>query len=364
MHVVHLETGRHLYGGAQQVLYLLSGLVEAGVQSTLVCPPDSAICAAAKYRGISVQAMPMAGDLDAGFARRLKLWLEIQQPDLLHVHSRRGADLWGGLAARQAGVPAILSRRVDNPEFPVIGRVKYRLYERVIAISAEIRAQLHVGGVPNSKVRLVHSAVDAAACRPVWSDAQLHAAFGLQPDDLTVVCAAQLIARKGQTVLLDAWPAVLEGCPHARLLLFGQGPDESALKEQVSRLGLDEQVLFAGFRPDLLSFFGLADLLVHPALREGLGICLLEAQAAGVPVIASRTGGIPEAVVDGVSGLLVRPEDPAELAAAIVGTLLNPELRARLGADGRDNVAANFSLPAMVSGNLDVYQELIGVAAA
>jgi len=359
MHIAHLENGRHLYGGAQQVLYLLEGLANAGVQSTLVCPPDSAICAAAVNLDCKIVAIPTAGDLDVGFGQRLAGWLKDCQPDLLHVHSRRGADIWGGVAARQAGTPAVLSRRVDNPDFPVIGKVKYRLYERVIAISEEIRSQLHVDGVPNSKLRLVHSAVDAESCQPTWSREQFLAEFGLQDDELSVICVGQLIPRKGQAVLLDAWSSVLESCPRARLILFGKGVSEPELRAQVERQGQGATVNFAGFRNDLRAFLGHADLLVHPALREGLGICLLEAQAAAVPIVASRAGGIPEAVADGVSGLLVQPEDPAAVAAAVVGLLSNAEQRIAFGQGGREHVAKHFSRQAMVSGNLAVYRELL-----
>jgi glycosyltransferase involved in cell wall biosynthesis len=359
MHIAHLETGRHLYGGARQVLYLLEGLGQEGVQSTLICPPESAIAEAASKLGLTVETMPMSGDLDAVFGQRLARWLKDHQPDLLHVHSRRGADMWGGVAARQAGTPAVLSRRVDNPDFPIIGKVKYRLYERVIAISAEIRSQLHVGGVPNSKLRLVHSAVAADLCQPTWSREKFHAEFGLQDDELAVICVGQLIPRKGQAVLLDAWPSVLEGCPRARLIVFGQGASESDLRAQVERQGLGATVNFAGFRNDLRAFLGHADLLVHPALREGLGICLLEAQAAAVPIVASRAGGIPEAVADGISGLLVQPEDPAAIAAAVVGLLADAEQRAVFGQGGREHVAKHFSQQAMVSGNLAVYRELL-----
>jgi glycosyltransferase involved in cell wall biosynthesis len=359
MHIVHLETGRHIYGGARQVLYLLNGLAAQGVQTTLVCPPDSAIFMAADASRIHIQPMPMAGDLDAGFSHRLAKWLSDQQPDLLHVHSRRGADIWGGVAARQAGVPAVLTRRVDNPDFPVLGKIKYKLYQNVIAISAAIRAQLHAGGVPNSKLRLVHSAVDAAGCQPSWTRQQFQEAFGLQEDELAVVCVAQFIPRKGHKTLLKAWPAVLEGCPRARLILFGQGAEEQALRAQAAQLGLTDKVVFAGFRADLRKFLGHADLLVHPALREGLGICLLEAQAAGVPVVASRAGGMPEAVAHGHSGMLIEPEDPAAIAASVVGLLLDPDERARLGQGGRTHIAEHFSPEAMVSGNLKVYEELL-----
>jgi glycosyltransferase involved in cell wall biosynthesis len=118
-------------------------------------------------------------------------------------------------------------------------------------------------------------------------------------------------------------------------------------------------VRFAGFRADLRQFLGRADVLVHPALKEGLGICLLEAQAAGVPIVAARAGGIPEAVAEGDSALLVPPQDPAALASAL-GQLLGDEAqRTRMGAAGVSYVSEKFSPPAMVSGNLAVYQELL-----
>ncbi len=361
MHIVHLETGRHLYGGAQQVLYLLEGLAHAGVRSTLVCPPDSAICTATGVAGVTVQPMPMAGDLDAVFGRRFARWLKGAHAQLLHVHSRRGADTWGGLAALYAGVPAVLSRRVDSADPPLIGTLKYRPYARIICISAEIRRQLQSAGVPADKLRLVHSTVNVEALQPRWSRADFCAAFGLPADALAVVCIAQLLARKGHAHLLDAWPSVVAACPRARLILFGQGPEEARLRQQVAQLGLQESVVFAGFRQDLPHFLGCADLLVHPALREGLGVCLLEAQAAGVPIVATQVGGIPEAVADGVSGLLVPPANAIALATAVVTLLQDADQRAALGSAGREHVAREFSLAGMVAGNLQVYRELVRV---
>jgi glycosyltransferase involved in cell wall biosynthesis len=359
MHIVHLETGRHLYGGAQQVLYLLEGLAREGVRSTLVCPPDSAICTAAGAAGVSVQTMPMAGDLDALFGRRFAGWLNTAHAQLLHVHSRRGADTWGGLAARVAGVPAVLSRRVDSADPPLIGTLKYQPYARIICISAQIQRQLQATGVPADKLRIVYSAINAEAFQPRWSRADFCVAFGLPADALAVVCVAQLIARKGHAFLLDAWAAIVAACPRARLVLFGQGPEEVNLRQQVAQLRLQESVVFAGFRQDLPYFLGCADLLVHPALREGLGVCLLEAQAAGLPVVASQVGGIPEAVAAGVSGLLVPPANAVALATSMITLLQDAPRRAALGAAGRAHVAREFSHAAMVSGNLQVYREIL-----
>lgn len=358
-HIVHLETGRHLYGGAQQVLLLLDGLRGAGLDVTLVCPPDSAISTAAGGQGVRVCTLPMAGELDALFGLRFARWLAHEQADLVHVHSRRGADLWGGMGARQAGVPAVLSRRVDNAEVPLLGRAKYRCYERVIGISQAIVQQLRATGVPLTKLRCVPSAVDPVSVQPVWSRAQFRAAFGLDDTALAVITVAQLIPRKGHAVLLRAWPAVLRAVPQARLLLFGQGPLQAALERQVAALGVQDSVHFAGLRADLHHFLAHADVLVHPALQEGLGVCLLEAQAAGVPVVASRAGGIAEAVAPGTP--LCVPDDPAALAAMLIPVLQDAGLRSQLAAAGRAHVAAKFSPAAMVSGNLDVYRELSGM---
>lgn len=359
-HIVHLEAGRHLYGGARQVMLLTKGLAERGHRSTLVCPPDSEMSTAVPA-GVEVHTMNMAGDLDAAFAYRFGKWLERERPDMVHVHSRRGADMWGGMGARWAKVPAIISRRVDNPEPALMGPMKYRRYERVIGISNGVLEQLRTTGVPEHKLRLVHSAVEAEACQPSWRKAQFRAAFNLHDADLVVVCAAQFIPRKGHEVLLRAWGDVVAACPAARLLLFGRGAEEQALRERVKQSVFGATVQFAGFRHDLREFLGHADVLVHPALREGLGIALLEAQAAGVPVVAARSGGIPEAVADGQSGVLVAPEAPDELARALTRVLRDAELRSRLGAGGRVHVQDRFSVDAMVAGNLAVYDEVLDV---
>ncbi|MEJ2140198.1 MAG: glycosyltransferase family 4 protein [Gammaproteobacteria bacterium] len=359
MHLVHLETGRNLYGGPQQVLYLLNGLAQRGIGSTLICPPGSAIGTAAGSAGVTVETLPMAGDLDGGFGLRFGRWLADREPDLLHVHSRRGADIWGGLAAKRAGIPAVVSRRVDSPEIPLLGAIKYGMYERVIAISTAIAGQLTEAGVGAEKLRVVHSAIGVAPDQPRWSKDQFQDAFALEPDALAVVCVAQLIARKGHAVLLDAWPEIRRQCPQARLILFGKGKEEAGLRARVESLGCSASVSFAGFRADLHDFLPHADLLVHPALREGLGICLLEAQALGVPVVASRVGGIPEAVADGIAGLLVPPRDPGALAASVAALLGDAERRASFAAAGRRYVAENYSVDSMVSGNLAVYEELL-----
>jgi glycosyltransferase involved in cell wall biosynthesis len=359
MKIVHVETGMHLYGGAQQVAYLLDGLSQQGIDNVLVCPPGAAIGQHFRDSAVKVIETPCRGDLDFGFIGRLRHVLTQEQPDLVHLHSRRGADVLGGIAARLAGVPAILSRRVDNPESRFVAALKYRLYARVICISQGIADVLLSEGVPTEKVVVVRSAVDAAP----WTSPEPREVFCREfdvPADAPIIgVVAQLIERKGHHFLFEAL-AGLKDRQAFSLVVFGQGPRREALEQEVQRLGLQDRVRFAGFRKDLQRWLGCLDLLVHPALMEGLGVSLLQASAAGVPIIASRAGGMPEAVAEGVSGLLVPAGDVPSLQSAISRLQADPALRQRLGNDGRSRILREFSPHVMVEKNLRVYIESDG----
>ena len=360
MKVVHVEAGRHLYGGALQVLYLLEGLRERPSRNVLVCPAGSGIALAAQGIADVVYGLPMHGELDVSFVARFLQVLRLERPDLVHLHSRRGADLWGAIAARLARVPVVLSRRVDNPERLWLARLKYRLYDHVVTISEGIRRVLIAEGVAPDRVTCVHSAVNTVVYRPGCDDAWLRAEFGVPPGAPVVGMVAQFIDRKGHDVLLDAVPQVLARHPDARFLLLGQGPLKPATEERALRRGLAQRVLFPGFRTDLPRILPCLTLLVHPALLEGLGVALLQAAACGVPIVASAVGGIPEAVLDRTNGALVPPGDARSLAREVMRLLGDPEHLRSLGANGRRLVLERFSTGAMVAGNLAVYRSVLG----
>lgn len=355
MRVLHIESGRHLYGGALQVRLLLEALEEG--THILACARDGSLGQAAEGVASKVYRLPIGGELDLAWIARLYRIIRRERIDLIHLHSRRGADTLGGVAGRLAGLPVVLSRRVDNRERAV--GLKYRLYDRVITISDGIRRVLLAQGVPASKLMLVHSAVDTRRYRPGGDRAWLEREFGLAAGERTVGMVAQFIERKGHRVLLEAVPTILARHPNTRFLLFGQGPLSAAIDAELQTRGLANRVQRVGFRGDLEQILPALDLVVHPAYREGLGVSLLQAAACAIPIVASRAGGIPEVVQHGHNGLLVEPGDAADLAIACNTVLGDPKRASAMGRAGVALVLREYSTAAMAAGNLRVYHELL-----
>ena len=356
--ILHIETGRHLYGGAQQVLYLLEGLQQdATLENHLLCVADSAIAAAAQPFCQQLHILPMRGDWDLRFYPRLKALLCTLRPDLVHVHSRRGADWWGGLAARALGIPAVLSRRVDHPE-TALSRYKYRFYARTITISRAIYQILQDAGVAPQRLVCVPSAVDTTRYQQPCERDWFLREFNLPETALCLGVIAQLIERKGHRHLLAALPEILRTHPDAYALFFGQGPLAHTLQAQATAQGLNQRIIFAGFRQDLQKILPCLDLVVHPADKEGLGVALLQAASAGRAIVATEAGGLPE-VVGADNGLLIPPANPHALAHAVNTLLADPPRRTAMGQRGRQHVSEHFSITAMVAGNRAVYQEIL-----
>jgi len=330
MKIVHVETGRHLYGGAQQVLWLLEGLTARDVEGLLVCPPGSGLDKMARERGVRVINLPCSGDLDLKFAWKLRQLLIAEKPDVVHCHSRRGADFLGGQAARMAGIPAIISRRVDNPEASFFAKLRYRPFQRIIAISENVALSLHDSGLNPDRVTIIRSAVNVDDINLTPDCEAFREAFDIDPGDFAIAMVAQLIPRK-----------------------------EADLRALAAQLNLGGTVQFAGFREDLDSYLGCFDLLVHPATQEGLGVAMLKAAAAAVPVVAFDVAGAREAVIHGQTGVLVEPGDVRTLQKAIALMIEEPDMCQELGEAGRQRMQDEFSVGTMVESHIEMYESLL-----
>ena len=359
MKILHVETGRHLYGGPQQVVYLGSALIDRGHDCTLVCPPDSGVDSAARSAAIPVRNLFCAGDLDLPFAYRLTQYLQSSKPDLVHCHSRRGADMLGGMAASFADVPAVVSRRVDNTEMRLMAALRYRPFRKIIAISEAIAEVLREHDVDDARIEVIRSAVDTGQYATPVDCAEFRAEFGIPDGAIVIAAAGQLIPRKGHRYLLQAIAGLKHNHPECRLIIFGAGYLNNQLRAQAASLGLGDIVQFAGFRDDLDRHMPCFDIFAHPALAEGLGVATLKAAAAGVPVVGFNAGGLPEAVVDGETGVLVAPENVAALQDAIATLIDNGDLRQQMGAAGRERMQKEFSIDTMADKHVALYESVL-----
>ena len=337
MNVVHVETGRNMYGGAQQALYLCRGLL--GRQGS---PPSHGVRAwtaavdslSAVRHGIpGTQYRPAAviSTWDIAFQTEI-LSASDNRPDIVHCHSRRGADFLGGRAASMASIPAVLSRRVDSRESAFVAARRYAPFRKVIAISANVEQKLRESGLDGGRITIIRSAVDVDALAQPCKRQHFLKEFNLRDGHVVAVIVAQLIGRKGHRFVLQAMPELCRAHPNFRLILFGKGPLEPDLRAQAAQLGIADHVQFPGFRDDMDRLLGCADMLIHPAIREGLGVVMLKAAAAGVPVVAFDVAGAREAVVDNRTGLLAKNADVSSLLQLMTQLVENPQQRKKLGA--------------------------------
>lgn len=355
--ILHIESGRKLYGGARQAGYLINGLVAAGVDNVLVCEPGHPL--AGCVSNTPVVDFRSAGDLDLLFARRLRHIIRDVSPDIVQVHSRRGADRYAGRAARSLAVPAVLTRRVESREPALHLRRMSRRYAAVVAISSVVEQQLAAAGIESQQVHRIPSAVDTALFRPnPDARARLLGHFGLADDAVVVGVASQLIRRKGIGNLLASLPAVVAACPDLQLLVFGQGPERGALERQLRTLKLQSQVRLCGFTNDWPDVLPGLDLLLHPARREGLGSVILEAMAAGVPVVAQAAGGIVDVIQDGHNGWLVPDATPAAWRQVLVPVLANREEREQRARAARREIEGNYTIDTMTARYLRLYNDV------
>ncbi len=355
MRTLHVATARTWRGGEQQVLYLLQGLTLRGWNPVLATPGKSPLARRATEAGVRVVPIASHGDADPMAAFRLRR-LAREGFDLLHLHTGHAHAL--GLLAT-AGLrprPAIVvSRRVDFIPRGPLRRLKYGPgVDRFIAVSDGVARILRAAGVPADRVTTVHSGIDPARMAVPRDPAGLRRELAIPMDAKLVGFIGALVSHKAPQDFLEA---LARSAAPVHGVLAGAGDLESLLRERAARPDLSGRVHFLGHREDVARLVRSIDVFCLSSRLEGLGTSVLDAMAAGTPVVASAGGGIPEMVEDGVSGLLVRPAAPEALADAIRRVLEEPGLAGRLVEGGLARVR-RFTADRMVEGTIAVYEAI------
>jgi L-malate glycosyltransferase len=363
MFSLHVDTARTWRGGQNQVLLTVNGLRSIGERAALVAHPDGELRRRAA-EGLDLIPIAPRTEMDLTAAWRFSRVIKRLAPDVIHAHDPHGVAMaslalsLGSSTAHGREPRLVASRRVDfHFKGNSFSRWKYRQVDAFIAASEAIRQMLVADGVPAERTVTVHEGIDVdhvVAAPPV----NVHEAFWLPHQAPVVGNVAALVPHKGQRYLVDAAHLVVQDVPDARFIILGEGELREHLEKQVHEHHLEKHVLLPGFRTDVLGCIKGFDLFVMSSVTEGLGTSLLDAMACGRPIVATRAGGIPEIVEDGVNGALVPPRDAASLAAAIVRALKDEGWRRRMGEAGLARVRERFTVDRMVSETAAVYRRL------
>jgi glycosyltransferase involved in cell wall biosynthesis len=376
LHLLHIDTGRAWRGGQAQVLTLCRGLREKGVRQTLVAPPHSPLAERAAAADIEVVPLKMRGDWDLFAPRRLRRVIAERGVRLVHAHDahahalarratapRNARSLKGtrrGPAPR-SNVGLVVSRRVD---FEISrGRCSCRKYldPRVwyFAISNGVRDVLARGGVAADRVIVVHSGVDPGRFSFRVPREKVRAEFHIAADAPIIGTIGSLVDHKDHRCFIDAALVVLARYPAARFIIVGEGELRRALERRIAQDGLEKAVLLAGYRDDVETFLSGFDIYVLSSHLEGLCTSLIDAMLFRLPIAATRTGGVPDLIRDGETGLLAPPKDPLALARAIERLLSDSALARRLGEAARAHALDDFTAEALVRNTLAGYEKVL-----
>ena len=294
--------------------------------------------------------------------RRLRKLLSEVRPALVHVN-----DLWW--------VPHTVRAVAGLPyRLPIIAHVRQEIQPRkvsqyaldqvdfVVAVSRQVEQEVLVGGVSPHRVRTYYSGVDCLSMVDSPGSHDIRARHGIPREALLLGTVANLLPLKGYEVMLDALPAILAVVPTVHYFIVGGGGVEycARLKAIAAERGIAERVHFSGFQESVGSYLSALDLYVHPSLREAFGLAVVEAMVMGKAVVGTTTGGLPEVVAQGETGLLVPPGDAESLAAAVVSLLVDKGLRTQMGRNGKVRAQKQFSLAVFVRQMEQLYKDILG----
>ena len=318
--------------------------------------------------GVPVTIIPAGPDVNPAVVARLVREIRAVRPDLVHTHLIHG-DTHGQAAARLCSVAGVSSFHgchpfYDRQPFRGVTRLAGRSARRTIAISEHLgRYLVDRGLTPSDRVRVIHYGMDVSGWRyPDGDRARERARLELGPGDVVVGVSSRLIPEKGHADLIDAMARATRADPRLRLLVAGDGVLRPDLERRAASVLPPASYRFLGFVDDIRSFMNACDVFAFPTtpdFGEGFGLAALEASAAGLPIVGTSVGPIPEVVADGESGRLVPPRAPAALGQAILELAGDEALRRRLGEGAARRARETFGLDRMVERTVGVYEEAV-----
>ncbi|MBN1879779.1 glycosyltransferase family 4 protein [bacterium] len=362
--VIHVDTERTWRGGEGQVLKLACGLKQHEIRSVIAAPSKSALMDRAKEAGLDCLTLRSTGELSIRQIKDVLRGTLRFNADLIHVHTSHG--LVSSAIVRYLvshPVKIIYSRRTDfhlRTGFLNLSRNKYRWgADRILSVSNGIKHVLVSDGIPEYMITTVYSGIDLSSFDPSDDGSSLRSELNIPLDSIVVGMVAALVPHKDPFTFLRAAEILERDNTQIVFILIGAGSMWGDLQAALNESPARNRFLMPGFRNDVSRFLAIMDVFCMSSREEGLCTSILDAMAMSKPVVATRAGGIPEAVEDNVTGLLVPVENPAAFASAISTLVNDPGKRISMGAAGRARVQDLFDVRDTVAKTAAVYRELL-----
>jgi glycosyltransferase involved in cell wall biosynthesis len=365
MKVLHLISSGGQYGAENMLLDLATSARKYGCTSIIGVFQNShrlntEILKSAQKRGLTAIGIPCSGQIDRRAVRRIRDYIHEQGIELIHSHGYK-SNLYGYWAARAMGVPTVATchgwpgKSLRLRLYYLVDRFVLRRFQHVAVVSDVMAGTLRLAGVPPLKISEIANGIDLSR----FSGAKTERQQGKSRSGVRIGVVGRLAPEKGLAIFLKATSAVLLEHPETEFVLFGEGPERRNIESLSRTLGISDKITLAGVRRDMPAVYGSFDIFVLPSLSEGMPLVLLEAMAAGKPVIASRVGAIPSVISPGENGLLVEPGDVRSLGDAMLRYLREPLFTSKMGINAMEYARKYFCADTMALRYVETYQKVL-----
>jgi len=361
--IVHLVTSLEVGGAQHNMLLGLPNLDPSRYKHILISIMDRMqMKQQFQQAGIEVHTLGLRRKTDITSAWRLRSLLKSIRPDILHTYLIHG-NVLGRIVGRLVGVPTIIGSELTIGQAGRIGRLVTKLTNPLtdaVEVNSETGGKAVASdlGVPESKIEVVLPGLDLDAFGSTDQRSQTRNEIGVEDCEHLVLYVGRLRTVKGVEYGIRAFAKALEQYPNMKLALAGEGDQQTELESLSTKLGIENNVKFLGARTDLPIVLSACDSVIMPSLAEGFPRVAIEAMASSKPVIATRVGGTPEAIIHNLSGILVPSKNVEAMANAIVNVANNPELASKLGSTARVRTEQHYSASNYLTRLDDMYTRL------
>ena len=353
---------RLIFGGAERYVNIISNSLAEEGHNVFVISTGGVTTSHLNKKVVhkKIDSIPGTSRLDLiNTAKTIETICKNHKIDLVHCNSVT-AFRAANLAKRITNIPIVYTAHAtEQSKLPVIGSELDTKVDKVIAVSKFIKLHLKQTGMINGKAQLIYHGVDTSKFKERTFDQDKRDSLGLERKDRVVMNVGRLEPEKGVDNLIKAVPLIKQKGNHIKLVLIGDGSCRQAYEQLAKNLGLKDTVLFLGGRGNVAELLSIADVFCLSSNREALSFAILEAMAEGKPVVATKVGGVPEAVVNGETGLLVPPANTKELAAAINTLLEDKELSKKFSANAKRRVEKHFKFDRMFEETKEIYKKVL-----